>query len=59
MHGNYIVVSPWGDVVCRMDEMEGYILQEIDLDYVKKIRKELPLMKHIRKDAYSLNKNLM
>jgi len=42
-----------------MDEMEGYILQEIDLDYVKKIRKELPLMKHIRKDAYSLNKNLM
>jgi len=41
-----------------MDEKEGYIIQEIDLDYVKKVRNELPLLKHVRKDIYSLNKIL-
>lgn len=57
-YGNSIVASPWGNVVNRMDENEGYIIQEIDLDYVKKVRNELPLLKHVRKDIYSLNKIL-
>jgi len=39
-----------------MDEKEGYIIQEIDLDYVKKIRNELPLLKHLRRDLYKLSK---
>lgn len=54
--GNSIVASPWGNVLNKMDENEGYIIQEIDLDYVKKIRAELPLLQHIRKDIYTLNK---
>lgn len=54
--GNSIVTSPWGNVVNKMDEKEGYIIQEIDLDYVKKVRTELPLLQHIRKDIYTLNK---
>ncbi|HCX61769.1 MAG TPA: carbon-nitrogen hydrolase [Clostridiales bacterium] len=56
-YGNSIVASPWGNVLSRMDEKEGYIIQEIDLDYVKKIRNELPLLKHIRKDIYTLLKS--
>ncbi|NYB75068.1 carbon-nitrogen hydrolase family protein [Sedimentibacter hydroxybenzoicus DSM 7310] len=56
-YGNSIVASPWGNVLSRMDEKEGYIIQEIDLDYVKKIRNELPLLKHIRKDIYKLLKS--
>lgn len=55
-YGNSIVASPWGNVLSRMDEKEGYIIQEIDLDYVKKIRNELPLLRHIRKDIYALMK---
>ncbi|MGD9569470.1 MAG: carbon-nitrogen hydrolase family protein [Sedimentibacter sp.] len=55
-YGNSIVASPWGNIVNSLDEKEGYIIQEIDLDYVKKIRAELPLLQHIRKDIYSLNK---
>jgi len=57
-YGNSIVVSPWANVLNRMDEKEGYMIQEIDLGYVKKIRNELPLLKHIRKDIYLLNKLL-
>jgi len=53
-YANSIVVSPWGDVVNRMDEEEGYIITKIDMDYVEKIRQELPLLKHIKKDIYSL-----
>lgn len=56
-YGNSIVVSPWGNILNRMDEKEGYILQEIDLDYVKKVRNELPLLKHLRRDLYTLSKN--
>jgi omega-amidase len=55
-YGNSIVTSPWGNVLTRMDEKEGYLIQEIDLDYVKKVRTELPLLQHLRKDIYSLNK---
>ena len=55
-YGNSIVVSPWGNIVNRMDEKEGYIIQEIDLDYVKKVRNELPLLKHLRRDLYELKK---
>ena len=56
-YGNSIVVSPWGNIINRMDEKEGYIIEEIDLDYVKKVRNELPLLKHLRKDLYTLSKN--
>lgn len=54
-YGNSIVASPWGNVLNKMDEKEDYIIQEIDLDYVKKVRSELPLLQHLRKDIYSLN----
>lgn len=51
-YGNSIVVSPWGDVVGRLDESEGYLFGEIDLDEVKQIREQLPLIRHLRKDVY-------
>jgi len=56
-YGNSIIVSPWGDVVGRMDEKEGYMLREVDLDDVRKVRDQLPLLKHVRKDIYTLSKN--
>lgn len=53
-YANSIIVSPWGDIISRMDEKEGYTVRNIDLNYVEKVRAELPLLKHIRKDIYSL-----
>lgn len=53
-YGNSIIVSPWGNIVNKLDEKEGYIIQEIDLNLVKKVRNELPLLKHVRKDVYKL-----
>lgn len=57
-YGNSIVASPWGNIINKMDEKQGYIIQEIDLDYVNRVRNQLPLLKHMRKDIYTLNKNV-
>lgn len=51
-YGNSIVVSPWGDIIERMDEKEGYSIINIDMQRVEKVRQELPLLKHRRKDLY-------
>jgi omega-amidase len=53
-YGNSIVSSPWGNVIGRLDEKEGILITEIDLDLVEKVRNELPLLRHRRTDIYSL-----
>ena len=41
-----------------LDEKEGVLLTELDLDYEEQVREELPLLKSRRKDIYQLAKNL-
>ena len=50
--GHSLLVSPWGDIMAQMDEREGCLINEIDLAYVEKIRRELPLLKARRTDIY-------
>lgn len=42
-YGNSIIVSPWGEVVNKLDNKEGYIYHDIDLDVVNDMRKKLPI----------------
>ncbi len=51
-YGNSIVVSPWGNVLERLSGKEDILIADIDLDYLEKIRNELPLLKHKRYDLY-------
>lgn len=53
-YGHSLIVSPFGEVLCELDDKENIITYEIDLDYVDKIREELPLLNHRRKDLYEL-----
>ncbi|MGN0364299.1 MAG: carbon-nitrogen hydrolase family protein [Bilifractor sp.] len=46
--GHSIVTSPWGDVVAQMDEKEGIQITDLDLPYVDKVRRELPLLRSLR-----------
>ena len=55
-YGNSIITSPWGEVIGKMDEKEGMLIQEIDLKRVDEIREQLPLIKQRRTDIYSLTK---
>lgn len=54
--GYSIVTDPWGRVIDMLDEKEGVLLTELDLDYEEQVREELPLLKSRRKDMYRLEK---
>ena len=54
--GHSIVTNPWGAVVDMLDEKEGILLAELDLDYEDQVREELPLLKSRRGDMYRLEK---
>ena len=54
--GHSIVTDPWGRVIDMLDEKEGVLLTELDLDYEEQVREELPLLKSRRTDMYRLEK---
>ena len=54
--GHSIVTDPWGRVTGMLDENEGILLAELDMDYEEQVREELPLLKSRRKDIYQLEK---
>jgi omega-amidase len=51
-YGHSLVVNPWGDIISEASEEEEIIYSEIDLGFVDKIRRELPLLKHRREEIY-------
>jgi predicted amidohydrolase len=54
-YGNSLIANPWGDVTNRLDENEGIIIEEIDLDYIDEVRESLPFLKNRREDIYRLD----
>ncbi|MGM9992395.1 MAG: carbon-nitrogen hydrolase family protein [Candidatus Bruticola sp.] len=52
--GHTIAVDPWGEVIKQMGQEEGMQIIEIDLNLVKEVREQLPLLKHRRTDLYQL-----
>lgn len=47
-YGNSMIVDPWGTVLARAREGEGVIVAPIDRDYLARVRKELPCLRHRR-----------
>lgn len=45
-YGNSMIVDPWGRIVARSSDRPGVIFAEIDLDYLAKVRRELPSLSH-------------
>lgn len=54
-YGNSLIADPWGSIISRLDEKEGILIQDIDLEYIDEIRESLPLLKHRRGDIYKLD----
>ena len=52
--GHSIITNPWGEIIAEAGEKEEIIYGEIDLDEIKKIREELPLLKNKREDLYEI-----
>jgi len=45
-HGHTMIVDPWGKVIAVLPDGPGIVMAEIDLDYLTKIRAELPALDH-------------
>ncbi|MEK6563175.1 MAG: carbon-nitrogen hydrolase family protein [Candidatus Binatota bacterium] len=45
-YGNSMIVDPWGRVLARASDLPTVIFAEIDLDYLAKVRAELPSLTH-------------
>lgn len=53
--GHSIVVNPWGTVLHHMGSSMEIAIIELNLDLVKEVREQLPLLHHRRKDLYTVS----
>ena len=51
-YGHSIAVNPWGEVIEELDYSEELKIVEIDLDEIKRVREEIPVLKNRRVDLY-------
>lgn len=51
-YGHSLIVNPWGEKIVEADEKESIIYASIDLDLIKKVREELPLLKQLKPEIY-------
>lgn len=52
-HGTALIVEPHGTVLARgVDDQEGVICAEIDLEAVARFHARIPLLRHLRPDSY-------
>jgi len=52
--GHTTLSDPWGKVIGKLDEKEGILLTEIDLEEIKAIRQQIPITTQKRGDMYKL-----
>lgn len=56
-YGHSLIADPWGDIIAEASEKEEIIFSEINLDFVDKIRRELPLLKHRKEEVYKVRRD--
>jgi deaminated glutathione amidase len=47
-YGNSMIVDPWGRVLARAADQEGVLLAPLDMEYLERVRRELPALSHAR-----------
>jgi deaminated glutathione amidase len=47
-YGNSMIVDPWGRVLARAADMEGVVIAPVDLEYLERVRRELPSLANAR-----------
>lgn len=52
--GRSAIIDPWGIAVAKAQGREGPVVAEIDLEYVRQLRRNLPTLRLRRPDLYDL-----
>jgi predicted amidohydrolase len=47
-YGNSMIVDPWGRVLARAGDQEGVVVAPMDMEYLDRVRRELPSLAHAR-----------
>ncbi len=50
--GHTAVLDPWGRVVALKRQGEGWVSAEVDLQQVARVRRELPCLRHVRRELW-------
>jgi deaminated glutathione amidase len=50
--GKSCIIDPWGNIIALAPDCETVIVADIDFKFLSKVRKELPVLKHYRKDLF-------
>lgn len=45
-HGDSMIVDPWGTIIDRLPQGPGFVLAEIDIENMKKMRQNFPVLTH-------------
>ncbi len=45
-YGHSMVVDPWGQVIARIPEGEGFVTARLSADYVRTVRARIPVADH-------------
>jgi predicted amidohydrolase len=53
-YGKSSIIDPWGNIIALAPDCETVIVADLDFKFLQKVRKELPVLKHYRKDLFSL-----
>jgi predicted amidohydrolase len=51
-YGKSMIIDPWGDVIARSSDKESVIIAEIDLDFLRHVRLNIPSLTNRRPDVY-------
>ncbi|CAG5123937.1 unnamed protein product [Candidula unifasciata] len=51
-YGHAMVVDPWGAIIAQCSEGTGVCVAELDLEYLERVRSEMPVRLHRRTDLY-------
>ncbi|NXS11473.1 NIT1 amidase, partial [Neodrepanis coruscans] len=50
--GHSLVADPWGTVVAQCRDGPGLCLADIDLEFLERVRRNIPVQQHRRRDLY-------
>jgi omega-amidase len=58
VYGHSTIISPWGEIIAEAGEGEEVLIADLDKTILEDVRNKLPLLKHMRKDMYSVQQFL-
>jgi deaminated glutathione amidase len=47
-HGHSMIIDPWGKILAELSDGPGIVIADIDLDYLRRVRTELPCLQHVK-----------